>query len=342
LARFFILTLFCLVAACSGDEKPPLVQPINGGKGGGAGEAGEGPTGGTTASGGSGGTGNVGGLGSPDPDEIYVLGTLELGNMGVPALFHWGSPEDYAAGFDAAVNVFRAKVGEAGLLYQLGSSGTEIRRFVSDLTSSLPLASIEYPDDAIQNDPVVAELDCPSGGVVLHFVVGPADRIVNFCGGAVTGWFESGELVWDGTESMLALGYDDLAVLTDDTSGAYYVANLASGERTEIVDIGRIYAVRAIGDGFLVAGVGDNGDELFEVSADGEASSRGVYTPREPPNFLYFWALEPDGTLYELDQVGMPETIMTRRRVGGENEIVLDDYEAGTVFIGGNGLATGP
>jgi hypothetical protein len=348
LARYWLFTFVWFVVACSGGDERPLVvkNPDRGGTGGSAGEGGEGPRGGTTTNGGSGGTaatggtGNVGGFANPDPDEIYVLGTLELGNTTVSALFHWASRDDYAAGFDSQVSVFKAKVGESGLLYQIGPNGTEIRRFVPDLTSSEPLESISYPDDPTQNDPVVAELECADGGFVLHFVVGPGDRIVYFCSSGA--WFQGGEVIYDGGESMLALGYGDLAVMTDDSTGVHYVVNLASDERTQIEDIGHIYAVRAIRGGFLVAGIGENGDELWEVGEDAQATSRGLYTPQEPGIFQYFWALEPDGTLYELDQVGRPETIMTRRRVGGSNEIVFNDSEPGNVYLGGHGLATGP
>lgn len=336
--RHWILTLACFVAACSGEDEPPIVTPRDGGNNAGEGSS----SGGSTANGGTGptgGTGNTGAFGNPDPEEVYVLGTLGLGRTDVPALFHWSSRDEYAAGFQPTVNVFKAKVGESGLFYQL-QNVNEVRRFVPDLTSSEPLESVSYPEDPTGNDPVVAELDCTMGGFVLHFVVGPADRIVYFC--SSVGWFEDGELIYEGLESMLALGNGDLAVITDDSTGAHYVVNLASAEKFPLADIGTIYAARATRNGFLIAGIGIDGDELWEVDGDGDASSRGLYSEREPGIFRYFWALDPEGDLFELDQVGSPETNLTRRTVGGSDELISSDLEAANAYVAGQGLATGP
>ena len=338
MARSWLVTFACLVTACSGESDPPPLQPRLGGTGGGAAEGGEGPSSGGSTSG-SGGTGNTGGLARPDPDEVYILGSLELGRPDLLALCHWSSPDDYAVGFNADMEVYKAKVGEVGLLYQLRSNAFEIRRFAPDLLSSDPLEAIAYPEDPSQDDPVFAELECPPGSVVLDFVVGPADRIVYLCTGY--GWFDDGEPVYAGAGDMRALGYDNLALFTESGVG-HFVVNFATDERTRIMDIGTIRAAHAIPDGFLVAGIGADGDGLWEVGSDGVASSRGLYEERPPGDMQYYWELDAEGTLYELEGVGINETTLMRRRVGGSNEIVYSDFEAGNVFINKLAIVTGP
>lgn len=344
MARYWIFTFACLVFSCSGDDDPPVLNPrVNGeaGDGSGGSTSGRGGTGtGGSGNTGTGGSGNIGGLGRPDPDEVYILGSLELARPDLGALFHWSEPEDYAIGFAADLEFYKAKIGEAGLLYQLRSKPLEIRRFVPELTTSAPVESIDYPADPTANDPIFQELDCSNGSSVLYFVVGPNDRIVYYCANGL-GWFIDGMPVYNGPGDMWALGNDDLAIFTEPGVG-HFVVDLGSGEKTQIMNIGTIRAVRALSEGFLVAGIGDNDYELWEVSPDGETSSRGRYMQKEPGIFEYLWALDADGNLYQAESVGDNEATLMLRRLDGDNEIVHDDLMPENAFLNTLGIVTGP
>jgi len=131
-------------------------------------------------------------------------------------------------------------------------------------------------------------------------------------------------------------------ILRPDRQVGHFVVDLGSGEKTQIMNIGTIRAVRALSEGFLVAGIGDNDYELWEVSPDGETSSRGRYMQKEPGIFEYLWALDADGNLYEAESVGDNEATLMLRRLDGDNEIVHDDLMPENAFLNTLGIVTGP
>jgi hypothetical protein len=155
------------------------------------------------------------------------------------------------------------------------------------------------------------------------------------------GWFIDGTPVYDGPGDIRGFGYDNLAIFTEPQVG-HYVVDLGTGEKNQIMNIGTIRAVRAIPEGFLVAGIGDNGYELWEVTPDGDTTSRGRYMEKESGLLEYAWELDADGNLYEAEGVGDNEATLMLRRLDGDNEIVHDDFTPGNAFLNTLAIVTGP
>jgi len=223
-----------------------------------------------------------------DPEAIYLFGTLLpttcLGN----AVALLSQPNFYTVGFGCYVNNTSVQIWNNQLVYHEQSS--VIRIFVPDDSGSTPPAAFKYPEDPAKNDTIVDTAPCPSGDKLAPgFLSSPDGRLIYACADGVV-WYEAGKKVYDGGQpggqAILALGFDGLALVTDNLHG-FGVMNLSDGVVLRATGFDNVGTVRAHKDGFHFVVAGRAGSDhpdpaLWKIDTSGYAEQITTY-PNAPP-----------------------------------------------------------
>lgn len=308
---------------------------------GGAGGIASGGVGGSA--GGSAGTGGVGCAGPTtlvgdtlDPDHVYLAGWISQSSCDQGAIAHWSTPNSAVVGFPCTPDNFQhawVRPTDGRFLY-LEVFGT-LREFHCD---ECPYAGGTYPPNPNGNAPVIPTPGCGSSDPD-DFLVSPTGLLLHRCQ-ATGAWHDAtGELVYDGPDQLLHLGYGDV--------GLTEARLIDFANQTTLLIVGlpakEIVTIRAkYPDKFLLVmrlpGSAPNGggEELWQVDAAGNAELLGSFAAIPEGEYeLGGWysvssKLDACGRLLQRgDGVESLKQVIFRREVGGVAEIVYmtDGYE---------------
>lgn len=275
-----------------------------------------------------------------DPNEVYVVGTLQEGACGRDVVAHWSSMDDAVAGFSCnfAGNRGAIRPGDGRLVYA-DAPGIELREFHCD---ACPVDSaLNYPSPVLDNDPVLPAPACKKdGSSSLFFRLGPDGEYAYQCNFNPNDWYDgSGALVFsDEDESLIRLGHDRLA-LTGSS-----VVELDTGTRTPISGLpaGIISARADPSDGFRVV-VNTTPLELWHVAPDGNADLVGTFPPLPDGHQALATALDGCDALYRVTFIASTGLdAVVRQPLDGVAEIVFTESDDSLVRIHDAGLFTGP
>lgn len=281
-----------------------------------------------------------------DPDEVYLAGTLEPLTCDRYVIAHPAAPNDAVAGFDCQFDGSTAAIRPTdGRLIYGSAKESVVREFRCD---NCPYAG-EYPAAPLANDVAVATEPC--GTPFVHFLVSPTGRVLHHCEAESPWYDEQGVAVFsDPEESLLHLGYDDLAFTTKGN-----LVDLATSVVTPSQGVppgNYVMAVRALpsGDFSLVSlpngrAADHKQRDLWALGRSGVVTWLGTF-PALPDE------IEPIGQSGQLDgssafveigkRFGTGESVIVRRVIGGSTEIVYDGADQPLVKIGASLLITGP
>lgn len=362
-----------LIAGCGDSVGVPGGTGGNGGTGGTAGNggaAGNGgggdastgtlaATGGTaTGTGGPGGGGTGGALASCtgsdvltgdvfNPAEVYLAGTLSEGACGLDAMAHWSSPDSASVGFDCYFDESTAQIRPTdGRLLYTNTFEDVLREFHCD---GCPYSG-QYPDNPLDDDPVLPTAPCSGQSQVWAFLLSPEGGRLHRCYQSLDWYDESGQLAYsDPDDDLVHLGYGDLALTTA------RVVHLAAGDWSPITGLPDrpVLTVRAEApDRFLLAlvaedpGPDQSGAELWSVDGTGAATLEGVYPPLPAgAKWPKLYSSKLDGCRTLLHFASGPEVfqdIIVRRELSGASETVYDEAADPLVKIHISALVTGP
>lgn len=295
-----------------------------------------------------------------DRNAVYLLGSVPGASCSPSAVAALSSPDVQSVGFgcDADARSAAIRPSDGRLVYIDGDGRLLV--FRKDAYSyDAGTAACVYPADPGSNDQVIATTACNSLGAPSEFLFAPdEDDYWYTCTNASGLWFDETHQRANevGTRPPLLRGYSNSMLAgpsTGELSSPRELVLIVNGNETAIgtglSEEGRVLAMRAIDDGFLIAlqSDGEGAVERLLVGLDGSVASEGEY-PALPANVTFDAAgagnaLDSSGALYMsvVDRrQGQAYAGVAKLELGGAATVVYTESDAPVVTTEGAALIT--
>lgn len=305
-----------------------------------------------------------------DTKAVYLLGTLTPGG-GDNLVARPTAPETFCLGFPGYNRSPKIRPSDGALLYIDGRGKDLVRQFVPDeLVWDGQQQRWHYPDNAADNDPLVATSGCDSGDSgVVKFWIDPADgSLIYQCWGESTIYdgathkaldLQGKTFVYPGANRTLLVEdgtspqYPNTFALIDKAGALTWITKPAIYTNPPLID-----HVRTVSDGLLVVvtDLARSTQDLWHVDYAGTVTVKGSYgdLPSDTVTQFVSFALDGDGVLYYTAHTKDPNTdVIVARPLAPQKGSVIFTEPASTpswwndpalpkVQMHGSELFTGP
>lgn len=295
-----------------------------------------------------------------DPGTVYLLGNAPGASCSPSAVAAVSSPDVQSVGFACGADASSAAIRPSdGRLVYIDGDG-RLLEFRKDAYSyDAGTAACVYPADPGSNDPVITTTACNSLGAPSEFLFAPDQEGFWYtCTNASGLWFDETHQRADavGTRPPLLRGYNNSMLAgpsTGELSSPRELVLIVNGNETAVgsglSEEGRVLAMRAIDDGFMVAlqSDGEGAVERLLIGLDSSVASEGEY-PVLPANVTFDAAgagnaLDSSGALYMsvVDRrQGQAYPGVARLELGGAATVVYTESDMPVVTTEGAALIT--